>query len=225
MHLFSIFATIKKTMSKNAANTEKGWWFPLALLAVAVGVLIWSVINVQDTYLTWMLEATPAIVWVVLLVLTCKRFRFTNWMYAVMLLHVVVLLVGAHYSYAEVPLGYWMQDWFGFSRNNYDKIGHFMQGFTPTLISVEILRRKTALKSFNWLAFLSFSIAMMISAVYEIIEWLASLSNPTDTEAFLGTQGYFWDTQSDMFCCLIGSVCAIIILLSEEKLRYSKIPR
>ena len=161
------------------------------------------------------------IVWITILVLTYKSFRFPNWMYVVMLLHVIVLLVGAHYSYAEVPLGYWMQDWFGFSRNNYDKIGHFMQGFTPTLMAMEIIRRKTDLKSFAWLAFISFSIAMMISAVYEIIEWLASLSNPTDTEAFLGTQGYIWDTQSDMFCCLIGSVCAVVVMLVVKRLSFA----
>ena len=193
--------------------------FPLALLLLALAVAIWSVIDVQDTYLTWVLEAAPAIVWILFLILTYKNFRFPNWMYAVMCLHIIVLLVGAHYSYAEVPLGEWMKEWFGFSRNNYDKIGHFMQGFTPTMMSVEILRRKTGLKSFGWIGFLSFSVAMMISAVYEIIEWLASLSNPTDTEAFLGTQGYIWDTQSDMFCCLLGSVCALVVMLIVVKRR------
>ena len=96
-----------------------------------------------------------------------------------------------------------------------------MQGFTPTLMAMEIIRRKTDLKSFAWLAFISFSIAMMISAVYEIIEWLASLSNPTDTEAFLGTQGYIWDTQSDMFCCLIGSVCAVVVMLVVKRLSFA----
>lgn len=191
----------------------------MALLLLALVVAIWSVINVQDTYLTWVLEASPAIVWILVLILTYKRFRFPNWLYAVMCLHIIVLLVGAHYSYAEVPLGEWMKEWFGFSRNNYDKIGHFMQGFTPTMMSVEILRRKTDLKSFGWIGFLSFSVAMMISAVYEIIEWLASLSNPTDTEAFLGTQGYIWDTQSDMFCCLIGSFCALLVMVVVVKNR------
>ena len=191
--------------------------FPLALLLLALAVAIWSVIDVQDTYLTWVLEAAPAIVWILVLILTYKNFRFPNWMYAVMCLHIIVLLVGAHYSYAEVPLGEWMKQWLGFTRNNYDKIGHFMQGFTPTLMAVEILRRNTDLKSFGWIGFLSFSVAMMISAVYEITEWLASLSNPTDTEAFLGTQGYIWDTQSDMFCCLLGSVCALVVTLIVVK--------
>ena len=198
----------------NPIKKGKVWkTFPMILLLLALAVAIWSVINVQDTYLTWVLEAAPAIVWILVLILIYKRFRFPNWMYAVMCLHIIVLLVGAHYSYAEVPLGEWMKQWFGFTRNNYDKIGHFMQGFTPTLMAVEILRRKTALKSFGWLGFLSFCVAMMITAVYEIIEWLASLSNPTDTEAFLGTQGYIWDTQSDMFCCLLGSVCALVVML------------
>jgi len=201
--------TPTKTISKHA--------IPLALLLLASAVAIWSVVNVQDTYLTWVLEAAPAIVWILVLILTYKRFRFPNWLYTVMCFHIIVLLVGAHYSYAEVPLGEWMKRWFGFTRNNYDKIGHFLQGFTPTLMAVEILRRKTSLKSSGWIGFFSFCVAMMITAVYEIIEWLASLSNPTDTEAFLGTQGYIWDTQSDMFCCLIGSVCALLVMLVVVK--------
>ena len=206
-------------MQKNKISTNRDSTpvIPMVLLLLASAVAIWSVVNVQDTYLTWVLEAAPAIVWILVLILTYKNFRFPNWMYAVMCLHIIVLLVGAHYSYAQVPLGEWMKRWFGFTRNNYDKIGHFMQGFTPTLMAVEILRRKTDLKSFGWIGFLSFSIAMMISAVYEIIEWLASLSNPTDTEAFLGTQGYIWDTQSDMFCCLLGSICALLVTLTVVK--------
>ncbi|MBQ3733720.1 MAG: DUF2238 domain-containing protein [Bacteroidales bacterium] len=202
-------------MKENDTPTKRYLFnvFPLALLLLASAVTIWSVINVQDTYLTWVLEAAPAVAWILVLILTYRHFRFPNWMYAVMFLHIIVLLVGAHYSYAEVPLGEWMKQWFGFTRNNYDKIGHFMQGFTPTLMAVEILRRKTDLKSFGWIGFLSFCVAMMITSVYEIIEWLASLSNPTDTEAFLGTQGYIWDTQSDMFCCLLGSVCALVVML------------
>jgi len=124
----------------------------------------------------------------------------------------MILMLGGHYSYAKVPLGFWMEDWFGWTRNNYDKIGHFMQGFGPTIYTREILARTSPLKPGKWLGFLSISVALAFSALYEIFEWMASLSNPTDTEAFLGTQGYIWDTQTDMFWCLTGSAAALILL-------------
>ena len=168
----------------------------LFLLGLVLLTMLWSVVGVEDTYLTWILEAAPAIVGLLVLVFTYKKFRMPTYLYVVMALHMAVLLVGAHYSYAKVPLGFWMEDWFGFTRNNYDKIGHLMQGVTPALVMIELLRRTTP-----------------INALYEIIEWLASLSNPTDTEAFLGTQGYIWDTQTDMFMCLIGATVAVIIRL------------
>ena len=136
-----------------------------------------------------------------------------TFLYVVMALHMVVLLVGAHYSYAKVPLGFWMEDWFGWTRNNYDKIGHFMQGVTPALVMIELLRRKTPLKTNGWTGFIAVCVAEAISALYEIIEWMASLGNPTDTEAFLGTQGYIWDTQTDMFMCLIGATVVTLIRL------------
>ncbi|MBP5420321.1 MAG: DUF2238 domain-containing protein [Bacteroidales bacterium] len=183
----------------------------VALLIALAVIATWSVIGVEDTYLTWILEATPALVGAVVLLFTYKKFILPTWLYVVILLHMMVLLVGAHYSYAKVPLGFWMQDWFGFERNNYDKIGHFMQGVTPALLTIELLRRTTEMKSKRWITFLSVCVAESVSALYEIIEWLASLSNPTDTEAFLGTQGYIWDTQSDMFLCLIGATISAII--------------
>lgn len=188
------------------------------LLLVAVATVIWSVIGVKDTYLTWILEATPALVGLTVLVGTYRKFRFSTVLYVVFTIHIVVLLVGAHYSYAKVPLGFWMEDWFGFTRNNYDKIGHFMQGVTPALVMVELLRRTTPLKTAGWIGFISVCVAEAISAVYEIIEWLASLGNPSDTEAFLGTQGFIWDTQSDMFMCLLGAVIAALLSLNLKKI-------
>jgi len=131
----------------------------------------------------------------------------------------MILMLGGHYSYAKVPLGFWMEDWFGWTRNNYDKIGHFMQGFGPAVYVREILLRTSPLKPGKWLGFMSVAVPLAFSALYEIIEWLASLSNPTDTEAFLGTQGYIWDTQTDMFWCLIGS-CVALVLLSKLHNRY-----
>ena len=191
-------------------NIAKSHLFLLAFVALT---MLWSVVGVEDTYLTWILEAAPAIVGLLVLVLTYKRFRMPTFLYGVMALHMAVLLVGAHYSYAKVPLGFWMQDWFGWTRNNYDKIGHLMQGVTPALLMIELLHRTTPIKTAGWTGFLSVCVAEAISALYEIIEWLASLSNPTDTEAFLGTQGYIWDTQTDMFMCLIGATIAVIIRL------------
>lgn len=153
-------------------------------------------IGVEDTYLTWILEAAPALLG-------------------------IVVLVGAHYSYAKVPFGFWMEDWFGFTRNNYDKIGHFMQGVTPALIVMELLRRTTPLKTTGWIGFISVCVAVAISAVYEIIEWLASLGNPADTEAFLGTQGFIWDTQTDMFMCLLGAIIAVLVGLNLKRAKTS----
>lgn len=190
---------------------------PILLLVAVIIVFIWSAINVQDTYLTWVLESAPVIIILPILLATYRRFRFPNWLYAIIALHMVVLLVGGHYSYAEVPLGYWMEDWFGFTRNNYDKIGHFMQGFTPFFVSAELLRRCTPLQSRGWVNGLSFCVSMTVSALYEIIEWLASLSNPEDTEAFLGTQGYIWDTQTDMFLCMIGALVAMLLLMCIKR--------
>lgn len=180
------------------------------LLTIVCLTLIWSIADPQDTILTWVLEAAPVLIALPVLILTYNKYRFTTFTYAIMALHCVVLLYGAHYSYAEAPLGYWMEEWFGWTRNNYDKIGHFMQGFCPTLVAREILLTNKVLPRRKWLTFILLSIAMMVSAIYEIIEWAASISNPADTEAFLGTQGYIWDTQTDMLMCLIGSIVAMV---------------
>ena len=160
----------------------------LLLLSFVVIVFIWSAINVQDTYLTWVLEAAPVIIALPILLFTYKKFKFPTSLYVIIAIHMALLLVGAHYSYAKVPLGEWMKDWFGFERNNYDKIGHFMQGFTPALVSVEIIRRCTPLTFFRWISFFAFCISMTVAALYEIIEWFSSLGNPEDTEAFLGSR-------------------------------------
>ncbi|MRS04359.1 DUF2238 domain-containing protein, partial [bacterium] len=143
---------------------------------------------------------------------TYRRFPLTNLTYALIAIHAIILMIGGHYSYARVPLGFWMEDWFGWTRNNYDKIGHFMQGFAPAIYTREVLVRTSPLRPGKWVGLISIAVPLAFSALYEIIEWLASLSNPADTEAFLGTQGYIWDTQSDMFWCLIGSIVALILL-------------
>lgn len=186
--------------------------FHSILLAIVIVFWVWSGINPHDTRLTWVLETLPFMIALPVMLLTYRRFPLTNLTYTLIAIHAMILMLGGHYSYAKVPLGFWMEDWFGWTRNNYDKIGHFMQGFGPAIYTREIIARTSPLRRGKWLGVISISIPLAFSALYEIFEWLASLSNPTDTEAFLGTQGYIWDTQSDMFWCLTGSVIALIML-------------
>ncbi len=186
--------------------------YPLFLLAVTLAFWTWSGIDVQDTRLTWVLETLPFMIALPVLLFTYQRFPLTSLAYTLIGIHAMILMLGGHYSYAKVPLGFWMEDWFGWTRNNYDKIGHFMQGFGPAIYVREILVRASPVKRGAWLAFMSVCVPLAFSALYQIFEWAASLSNPADTEAFLGTQGYVWDTQTDMFMCLVGSVVAVIIL-------------
>jgi len=186
--------------------------YPSLLLIIVLAFLLWSGIEPQDSRLTWVLEVFPVIIALPILLLTYKRFPLTRLVYTLIAVHAMILMLGGHYSYAKVPLGFWMEDWFGWSRNNYDKIGHFMQGFAPTIYVREILVRTSPVAKGKWLGFMSVTIPLAFSAIYEIIEWLASLTNPTDTEAFLGTQGYIYDTQTDMFMCLIGSIVSLILL-------------
>ena len=186
--------------------------YPLVLLIVVLAFWVWSGIEPHDTRLTWVLETFPFMVALPIMLYTYKRFALTNLTYTLIAIHAMILMLGGHYSYAKVPIGFWMEDCFGWTRNNYDKIGHFMQGFGPAIYTREILARTSPLRRGKWLCVISVAVPLSFSAIYEIIEWLASLSNPTDTEAFLGTQGYIWDTQSDMFWCLIGSIAALIFL-------------
>ncbi len=186
--------------------------YHMILLAIGVTFWAWSGIEPHDTRLTWLLETFPVMIALPIILLTYKRFPLTSLTYTLIIVHSMILMLGGHYSYAKVPLGFWMEDWFGWTRNNYDKIGHLMQGFGPSIYVREILARTSSLKPGKWLSFLSVAVPLAFSALYEIIEWMASLSNPTDTEAFLGTQGYIWDTQTDMFWCLIGSIIALVLL-------------
>lgn len=187
-------------------------WYRILLLIGVLAFFAWSGIEPHDSRLTWVLETLPVMIALPVVLLTYKRFPLTNLTYTLIAIHAMLLMLGGHYSYAKVPLGFWMEDWFGWTRNNYDKIGHFMQGFGPAIYTREIIARTSPLRRGKWLAFMSVAVPLAFSALYEIIEWLASLSNPADTEAFLGTQGYIWDTQTDMFLCLIGSIAALILL-------------
>ncbi|NMH65854.1 DUF2238 domain-containing protein [Shewanella salipaludis] len=173
--------------------------------------LIWSVINPHDRF-TWWLEAMPALIALPLLLLTRNRFPLTPLAYVLILLHCSILFVGAHYTYAEVPLFDWLAQVSGGERNNYDKLGHFAQGFVPAILAREILLRQEAVKPGAWCAFLVGCFVLALSAFYELIEWWVALASGEGADAFLGTQGYAWDTQSDMLMALIGAIVALSLL-------------
>ncbi len=184
---------------------------PLSLLIAFLGILLWSGINPKG-YFIWALEVFPAVIAAILLIATYRRFRFSNLAYVLIFIHACILVVGGHYTYAETPIGYWMQEWFGFGRNNYDKIGHFAQGFVPAVVVREVLLRRSVVRPGGWLSFIVVSICLGLSAFYEFIEWWVAVLTGEAAEAFLGTQGYVWDTQSDMLMCLIGAVLALVLL-------------
>ena len=185
---------------------------PLAVLIVAwlVG-LVWSGWAPHDR-ITWWMEVAPCFIALLLLWRTRDSFVLTNMVYWLILIHGLILIVGGSYTYARVPLGFWMQEWFGFTRNNYDKIGHFAQGFIPAMVARELLIRKFTITRRGLVAFLSIAICLAFSAFYELIEWWSALIMGQGAEEFLGTQGDIWDTQSDMFFALIGAICALLLL-------------
>ena len=174
-------------------------------------MFIWSGIAPKD-YFTWFLEVLPAMIGAAILLYTYHSFRLTPLLYGLILFHCVVLMVGGHYTYAEVPLFDTIKEFFDLERNNYDKVGHFAQGFVPAMIAREILIRKNVVNGRSWLNVFIASIALAFSAFYELIEWWVAISTGEDAEAFLGTQGYIWDTQSDMGVALLGAICATIFL-------------
>lgn len=181
-------------------------WLPVFFI-----VLIWSAIRPHD-YFTWFLEVLPAILGMLILALTFREFQFTSLAYWLILIHSIILMIGGHYTYAEVPIFNWIRDVFDMSRNNYDKVGHFAQGFFPAIIAREILIRKSPLNQGKLLSFIVVCICLAISALYELIEWWVSIVTGTSAESFLGTQGYVWDTQSDIFFALIGAITSLIFL-------------
>lgn len=179
-------------------------------LILFFAVLIWSGINPKDSF-AWLLEVAPALIGLVILGLTFNTFRLTTLTYILILIHSVILMIGGHYTYAEVPLFDWIQDVFEPERNNYDKIGHLAQGFIPAIIAREILLRKKVVCGVPWLNFIVISICLAISAFYELLEWWVAELSGESAEAFLGTQGYMWDTQSDMALALLGAVLALVV--------------
>jgi putative membrane protein len=194
----------------NPLMTRIRTWVYVLLIALTA-VTAWSWIGATERG-TWWLESFP--IWLALPVLafTYKRFTFTNLTYALITLHACILLVGAHYTYAHVPLFDWVRDHFHLQRNDYDKVGHLAQGFVPAIVAREVLIRLRVVRGVGWLFFIVMSICMGISACYELLEWAVALAEGSGADAFLGTQGDIWDTQSDMFCALIGAAVAQLSL-------------
>lgn len=174
-------------------------------------ILIYTGVSAGEK-ITWLMEVTPVIIVVPLLLATATRYPLTPLLYTLIFFHAIILMVGGMYTYAKVPVGFEVQDWLGLSRNPYDKLGHFFQGLVPALVAREILLRGKIVRGNKMLAFLVCCVALAISATYELIEWWAALAMGQGADDFLGTQGDPWDTQSDMFCALLGALSSVILL-------------
>jgi putative membrane protein len=192
-------------------------------LAVFFGVLLWSGIAPKDRF-TWFLEVAPALLGIVVLAASYRSFPLTPLVYGLILAHAVILMIGGHYTYAEVPLFDDLKALFGLARNNYDKVGHFAQGFVPALIAREILVRKDLVRGAAWRNFFIVCVCLALSACYELVEWAVAVATGEAAEAFLGTQGDPWDTQSDMALALLGAVLGLALLsrMHDRQLAASK---
>jgi putative membrane protein len=185
--------------------------YRIALLALVLAALAVSGIAPHDR-ITWWLEVAPVLMALPLLLATARRFPLTPLLYTLIAVHALILVAGGHYTYARVPVGFWMQDWFGFARNHYDRIGHFAQGFVPAILARELLLRRTPLQRGGWLFLLVTACCLAFSAFYELIEWWTALIGGGAATDFLGTQGDPWDTQWDMCFALIGALVAQLAL-------------
>lgn len=204
-------------MGADLNKKQVAWLFIFSI------VFVWSAIDPKDRF-TWFLEVLPAIIGLILVIATRNRFPLTPLLSLLILIHCVILLVGGHYTYAEVPLFDWLKEAMNWERNNYDKVGHFAQGFIPAILAREILIRKAVIQQGRaWLNLFIVSIALAFSAFYELIEWWVALLSDEAAESFLGTQGYVWDTQSDMGWALLGAVSAISFLSKTHDRQLAKL--
>jgi putative membrane protein len=190
---------------KNSSRTH------LALLVTVAAVIFWSGWRPYDRF-TWWLEVSPGLAGIAILLATYRRFRFTTFCYVLIALHICVLCVGGHYTYARVPVFDWLRPIFAWQRNHYDRLGHLMQGLVPAIIAREVLIRLEIVNRRKWIPFLVISICLGISAFYELIEWWTAMLTGSAANDFLGSQGDVWDTQSDMCLALIGAVSALLFL-------------
>ena len=184
---------------------------PLVLLVLGLAALVASGVGPRDRF-TWLLEVAPVLIGAPLLVGTYRRFPLTPLLYRLLFVHALILILGGHYTYAEVPLGFWVRDALGLARNHYDRLGHFAQGFVPAILAREILLRRSPLRPGPWLFFLVVCVCLAFSAFYELIEWWTAVATGEGATAFLGTQGDPWDTQWDMFLALCGALLAQLLL-------------
>lgn len=191
---------------KQADRINQALW-----ISVFLAVLLWSGIGPKD-YPTWFLEVFPAVLGGAILWYTRNTFPLTRLVYILILFHCIILMVGGHYTYAEVPLFDWLKDEFDLTRNNYDKVGHFVQGFVPAMIAREIVVRHHVFNHASWRNFFIVCFCLGFSAFYELIEWMVALVSDEAADAFLGTQGYVWDTQSDMAYAMTGAILALVFL-------------
>jgi len=194
------------------ASTKELW----LLIVLTLAVLGWSLVNPHDG-VTWLLEAAPVLMGLPLLVTTYRLFPLTRLSYYLLFFHGVILVVGAHYTYARVPVGFWVADWLDLSRNHYDRFAHLAQGFVPAILAREILIRKTVVSSASWLFFLVCCFCLGFSALYEIIEWQSAVWGGDGSMDFLGTQGDVWDAQWDMTLALLGSILAQLLLAKVHR--------
>jgi putative membrane protein len=190
--------------------------------AVLLALLLSGISPEADRY-TWLLEAAPVMIGLILLALTWRSYPLTLLSYRLLSLHAVILMIGAYYTYAEVPLFNHLRDNLELSRNHYDRVGHFVQGFVPAILTREILLRSSPLTRGGWLGFLTISFCLAFSAFYELIEWWVALLSEEAAEAFLGTQGDPWDTQMDMFLALTGALCALLLLSRSHDRQLSRL--
>ena len=182
-----------------------------AWIVIFLATFTWSAVNPHD-YPTWFLEVLPAVLGAAVLWYTRDTYPLTQLTYILILIHCIILMVGGHYTYAEVPMFDWIRDEFGQQRNNYDKLGHFVQGFIPAIVAREIVIRNKVFNSTSWRNFFIVCFCLAFSAFYELIEWWVALLSEEAADSFLGTQGYIWDTQSDMAYALVGAVLALLLL-------------
>jgi len=198
----------------------------MALLCSLAIIFCWSLVGCADFFI-WCLEAFPVVIAAGVILFFYRLIRLTNICYVLIWIHAIILLIGAHYTYAEVPLFNWLRDAFELSRNHYDRLGHFFQGFAPAIVIREVLMLATPLKRGKWLSFIIVCICLAISSVYEMLEWAVAEITSTGVEAFLGTQGDVWDSQKDMALCLIGAIASLILLskLHDKQLKKNFIYR
>jgi putative membrane protein len=197
----------------------------LGLLLIAAALLVLSGIGPRDRT-TWWLEVAPILIAAPILLLTARRFPLTPLAYRLIFVHALILMLGAHYTYAEVPLGFWARDALGLARNHYDRLGHVAQGFVPAIVAREILARRSPLRPGAWLTVVVLCVCLAISALYEMVEWWAALLGGEEADAFLATQGDQWDTQWDMFLALLGATAALLLLSRRhDRQLASQVPR